>query len=210
MDSSLVLCSQSAKRTPSQAQGKETPLDTSDSMLLAEKDLVTNKHLCCCGDRGPRGSPSASLESEAGERPQEGPWGSPRPSTYPVFLFSLLKAWLPSLETGQGCTKQAGLSKPSRAGAGPLGSPCFLCPNPAPQSTSFPPCVTSLPERRCPHAPRGFALEQEFRGRGHSGRKKRPSVIQQKERRRRRQEGGDGPGESMSDSSPVQSCPARC
>ena len=135
-------------------------------MLLAEKDLVTNKHLCCCGDRGPRGSPSASLESEAGERPQEGPWGSPRPSTYPVFLFSLLKAWLPSLETGQGCTKQAGLSKPSRAGAGPLGSPCFLCPNPAPQSTSFPPCVTSLPERRCPHTPRGFALEQEFRGGG--------------------------------------------
>ena len=163
MDSSLVLCSQSAKRTPSQAQGKETPLDTSDSMLLAEKDLVTSKHLCCCGDRGPRGSPSASLESEAGERPQEGPQGSPRPSTYPVFLFSLLKAWLPSLETGQGCTKQAGLSKPSRAGADPLGSPCSLCPSPAPQSTSLPPCVTSFPERRCPRAPRGFALEQEFR-----------------------------------------------
>lgn len=115
-----------------------------------------------------RGSPSSSRESEAGERPREGPWGSLHPFAYPVCLLSpplsLPFPWLPSLETGQGCTKQAGLSKISRARAVPPGSPCFLFPILPPQSTSFQPCVTPLPERRCPRPPRGFALEQVFQG----------------------------------------------
>lgn len=210
MDSSLVLCSQSPKRTPSQARGKETPLDTLDSMLLAEKDLVTDKHLCCCGDRGPRGSPSASLESEAGERPQEGPRGSLHPSTYPVCLFSLLKAWLPSLETGQGCTKQAGLSKISRAGEGPLGSPCFLSPNPAPTKYFFSSMCHPIPRKEVSSRSKTVCIGAGVSGRGDSGREKRPSVIQQKERRRRGREGGGGAGESMPDTPPVQSCRARC
>ena len=69
---------------------RKPPLDTSDSTLLAEKDSATNKHLCCCGNRGPRGSPSASLESEAGERPQEGPWGSLCLPGLPILAFKSL------------------------------------------------------------------------------------------------------------------------